>query len=136
MSRDKTLTVVSLLCVLLFSIHVSDDIVRGFEPGDLKHLGTMSMLFTWTLATLVWMGRRLGYVLILLGSLLMCLFPYAHLRGAGVGGALAASPGGHFFIWTLLVIGALAPMCAVLASLGLWNTRKSGRSAAARASTN
>src|SRR5262245_17026758 len=96
--HDLLLTITSLLCILLFSLHLADDVVRGYEPGGLKHWQGMTIMTVWMLATLLLMGRRLGYVIILLACGLTWLMPYAHLRGAGVGGAVAASPGGLFFI--------------------------------------
>jgi hypothetical protein len=39
MKRNVTLTITSLLSILLFTFHLSDDIVRGFEPGGFKNIG-------------------------------------------------------------------------------------------------
>ena len=67
-------------------------------------------------------GRRSGYIIILLGSLLSSLMPLAHMRGAGlVGGRVAGSSGAHFFVWTLLAIGVTAVCSVILAVRGLWS---------------
>jgi hypothetical protein len=42
------------------------------------------------------------------------------MKGAGVGGAIAASSGGFFFIWTLLALGVTALFSVILAARGLW----------------
>jgi hypothetical protein len=64
--------------------------------------------------------RRSGYVIILLGSLLGLLVPVIHMKGAGVGGAIAKSSGAFFFIWTLLVLGVTALFSVTLSARALW----------------
>ena len=123
--NDLILTISSCVTIFLFTVHVSDDIVRGLEPRGLSNLSGIAIMATWLLATLLLMGRRLGYVAILLGSLLCCLFPVAHLRGAGVT-AIVATPGGYFFVWGLMTVGVMAVVTAVVAVVCLWGTRKSG----------
>ena len=126
MKNDTALTVTSLLTIVLFSLHQAGDVVRGIEPGGLKNLQGMSILVVWGAATLLLMGRRLGYVIILLGSLLTTLMPVSHLMGKGVG-AIAASPGGFFFVWTLYAIGVVAPLSVLLSVRGLWLSRMARR---------
>jgi hypothetical protein len=123
MKRDVTLTVTSLLSLLLLTFHLADDIVRGFEPGGLSNLiGGVLISVVWLCGTLVLAGRRSGYVITLLGSLLALFVPYIHMRGKGVGVAsgIASSGGGFFFVWTLLALGALGLFSAILAARGLW----------------
>ena len=64
--------------------------------------------------------KRSGYVIILLGSLLALLVPVIHMKGAGVGGAIAKSSGAFFFIWTLLALGVTALFSVILSARGLW----------------
>ena len=60
-------------------------------------------------------GRKaIGYVIILLGSLLGLVVPIIHMKGAGVGGAIAKSSGAFFFIWTLLALGVTALFSVIL----------------------
>jgi hypothetical protein len=119
--HNVILTITSLLSILFFSFHLSDDIVRGFEPGGFKHIQGMSIMVVWLYGTLVLAGRRSGFVIILLGSLLASLMPIAHMRGAGlVGGRVANSGGVHFWVWTLLSLGATAPFSVILSARGLW----------------
>jgi len=70
--------------------------------------------------TLVLAGRRSGYVILLLVSLLELVVPVVHMKGAGVGGAIAQSHGAFFFIWTLLALGVTALFCVMLSARGLW----------------
>jgi hypothetical protein len=46
--------------------------------------------------------------------------PVIHMKGAGVGGAIAQSNGGFFFIWTLPALGATALFSVILSARGLW----------------
>ena len=115
------LTVTSLLSILFFTLHLSDDIVRGFEPGGFKQVSGLLILVAYLYGTLVLAGRRSGYIIILLGSLLTSLMPLAHMRGPGlVGGRIAHSSGMFFWVWTLLAVGVTAPFSVILSVRGLW----------------
>lgn len=123
-NRNVMLTVASLLTLLLLTLHLADDIVRGFEPGGLNNLiGGVLISVIWLYGTLVLAGRRSGYVIILLGSLLGMFVPYIHMKGKGVGvaGGIANSSGSFFFIWTLLALGVAALFCVILSAHGLWS---------------
>src|SRR5262245_61296611 len=125
MKQSVVLTITSLLTMLLFTFHLSDDIVRGFEPGGFKHISGMLIVVVWLYGTLVLTGRRSGYIIILLASLLSCLMPLAHMRRAGlVGGRVANSSGMLFWVWTLLTIGMTAFFSVILAVQGLWRLRR------------
>jgi len=120
MKQNVTLTIASLLSVLLFTLHLADDIVRGMEPGTLSNLIAVPILAVWLYGTLVLAGKRSGYVIILLASLLGMVVPVVHMKGAGVGGAIAQSNGAFFFIWTLLALGVTALFSVILSARGLW----------------
>ena len=120
MKRDVMLTIASLLSILLVTFHMTDDIVRGMEPGTLSSLIVVPILVVWLYGTLVLAERRSGYVIILLGSLLGVLVPVIHMKGAGVGGMIAKSSGAFFFIWTLIALGVTALFSVILSARGLW----------------
>ena len=125
MKHNVVLTIASLLSMLFFTFHLTDDIVRGFEPGGFKHLSGMLTLAVWLYGTLVLTGRRSGYIIILLGSLLGLLMPLAHMRGAGlVGGRIANSSGIFFWVWTLIALGVTALFSVILSVRGLWSLRR------------
>ncbi len=128
MKQNVVLTIASLLSIVLVTWHTADDIVRGMEPGTLFDLIVVPILAVWLYGTLVLAGKRSGYVIILLGSLLGLVVPVIHMKGAGVGGAIAASSGGFFFIWTLLALGVTALFSVILAARGLWE-QLTGRTA-------
>jgi hypothetical protein len=118
------LTIASLLSLLFLTFHLTDDIVRGMEPGGLSNLiGGVLISVVWLYGTLVLAGRRSGYIIILLGSLLGLGVPVIHMRGKGVGVAsgIANSSGGFFFVWTLIALGVTALFSVILSARGLWS---------------
>jgi hypothetical protein len=119
MKQNVTLTIASLLSVLFMTIHMTDDIVRGMEPGKLFDLIVLPILVVQLYGGLVLAGKRSGYVLLLLVSLLELVVPVVHMKGAGVGGAIAKSNGAFFFIFTLLALGVTALFSVVLSVHGL-----------------
>jgi hypothetical protein len=120
MKQTLVLTIASLLSILFTTFHLADDIVRGMEPGTLSDLIAVPILVVWLYGTLVLAEKRSGYVLLLLGSLLGVLVPVIHMKGAGVGGAIAQSSGAFFFIWTLYALGVTSLFSVILAVRGLW----------------
>src|SRR4051794_35462371 len=107
MKHSSMLTIAALLSVLLFSFHLTDDIVRGWEPGGVNNLiGGSLIMVVWVYGALVLAERRSGYVITLLGSLLSFGVPILHMKGRGVGVAsgVANSSGGFRFIWMLIAL--------------------------------
>src|SRR6516165_601773 len=92
------------------------------EPGTLFDLILLPILAVWLYGTLALAGKRSGYIIILLASLLGLLVPVIHMKGAGVGGAIAKSSGAFFFIWTLLALGVTALFSVLLSVRGLWQS--------------
>lgn len=126
MERDRLLTATSLIAVALMTVHLSDDIARGFEPGGLTNLGGVLILVVWLAAILLLRTTRWGHVLLILGSLFAALMPVVHMSGKGVG-RVAASSGGHFFVWTLLALGVTGTFALMLAVEALWRLRGARR---------
>jgi hypothetical protein len=120
MKQNVTLTITSLLSVLFMTFHQTDDIVRGMQPGTLFDLIALPILAVQLYATLALAGKRSGYLIILLASLLELVVPVIHMKGAGVGGGIAESNGAFFFIWTLLALGVTALFSVMLSARGLW----------------
>ena len=120
MKHNVMLTTASLLSVLFMTFHLADDIVRGMEPGTLSDLIVVPILVVWLYGTLVLAERRSGYVIILLGSLLGLVVPVIHMKGAGIGSALAKSSGAFFFVWTLIALGVTSLFSLILSARALW----------------
>ena len=124
MKQHTLLTVTSLLSILLLSFHLADDIRLGFERGGLSTVYGVLILAVWLFGTLVLGGRRSGYIILLLGSILGAGIPVVHMTGKGLGSELVRSSGGLFFIWTLLALGASASLSLILSVHGLWSLRR------------
>ncbi len=127
MNHNVMLIVSSLLSILFFTLHLADDIVRGFEKGGLSTLNVVPICVVWLYGALVLARRRSGYIITLLFSLLGLGVPFIHLKGKGVGIAsgIANSRGGGFFIWTLIALGVTALFSVILSAHGLWRLRRS-----------
>lgn len=121
-----TLTITSLLSILLLTVHLADDIVRGFEKGGISNLTAVPIFVVWLYATLVLTERRSGAILILLASLLAMGVPVIHMMGKGIGvnSRIGNSSGAFFFVWTLIALGVTAPFSIVLSARALWNLRQ------------
>ena len=121
MKNDRLLTVVSLLSMLLMSLHITDDIVRGISPPARDNVGAVVIFLVWLFGTLMLTERRSGYVIQLLGGLFAAAMPVLHMRGARYP-TIASSPGGFFFVWILIVVGVTGSLAFILAARGLWLT--------------
>jgi hypothetical protein len=122
LKEKDLLTITSLLSILLMSLHLADDIVRGYEKGDIYNLTAVPIVCTWLYGTLLLRERRSGYIIMLLASLLSLAVPYFHMRGRGVAlsSRVAHSDGAFFFVWTLIALGSTALFSVVLCARGLW----------------
>jgi hypothetical protein len=122
MKPNVTLVVTSLLSLLLLTLHITDDIVRGIskaEPSNTALLVLVLLLY----GTLVLSDRRLGHVIMLLVGLFAAAMPVLHMRGAHYS-EIARSAGGFFFVWTLWALGGLGGLTVVLSARGLWSLRQ------------
>lgn len=128
MKDNVALTITSLLSILFMTFHLSDDIVRGFEPGGIKNVIGVLMFVAWMYGTLVLSGRRSGYIIMLLGSILGSGVPVIHMIGVGlVGGKIANSGGKFFWVWTLIALQVTAIFSLILSVRGLWSLRRSNK---------
>ena len=130
MKDNLTLVVLSLLSIVLALIHLTEDIVRGFERGGPEMFNGVLIAAVWLYAALVLVGRRSGYVILLLLSIGGAGVAYIHMRGAGLaGGRIANSSGVFFWVFTLLTLGATSTCAAMLAARGLWRQWRGQRRA-------
>ena len=125
MNQSILLTISTLLSILFFTFHLTDDIVRGIEKGGWSNLAAVPMVVVWLYGALVLTGRRAGYIILLLGSVLGMLILMVHTRGNGlVGGRIANSSGMFFWVFTLLSLGITSLFSLILSVRGLWSLRR------------
>ena len=134
MRERVTLMISSLLSILLFSLHWADEVARGLEPGTMAASGGLLILAVWLSATLVFLERRWGMVLIFIGALLAAGVPVLHMQGRGlVAGRYATNANLLFWVWTNIALGATGMLSLVLSARALWRFgwRRSGGPTAA-----
>jgi biotin transporter BioY len=122
MKPNAILVVASLISILLLTLHITDDIVRGISPAEPSDIA-LAVLVVFLYATLLLGDRRSGHVVMLLVGLFAAGMPVMHMRGAHYG-EIARSPGGFFFVWTLWALGGLGGLTFVLSARGLWSLRR------------
>jgi len=113
------LTIASLLSILLLTLHITDDIVRGISKAEPSNIALIT-LAVFLYGTLVLAERRSGHVIMLLVGLFAAGMPVIHMRGVHYG-EIAKSTGGFFFVWTLWALGALGGFTLILSARGLWS---------------
>ena len=125
MKPNVLLTIASLLSILLLTLHVTDDIVRGISKAESSNTALI-VLVVFLYGTLVLAERRSGHVIMLLVGLFAAGMPVLHMRGAHYP-EIARSAGGFFFVWTLWALGGIGGLTVVLSARGLWSLRRGGR---------
>ena len=123
MKPNAMLVVTSLLSILLLTLHVTDDIVRGISKAQPSNIALL-VLTVFLYGTQVLAERRLGHVIMLLVGLFAAAMPVIHMRGVHYA-EIAKSTGGFFFVWTLWALGGRGGVTFILATRGLWNLRRS-----------
>ncbi len=124
MKESGTLTISTLLSVILFMFHLTDDIYRGIEAGSVQNVvGGSLIMVVWLYGATVLTGRRSGYIIMLLGGLLSFGVAILHMSGKGVGvtSGVVRSSGGYRFVWMLLALGVTGLFSLVLSTRGLWS---------------
>jgi hypothetical protein len=121
--KSNTLTIASLLSIILLPLHIGGDIALGFDQGGsgLAFI-VVPILLIVACGTLLLGDRRSGYVIMFLGGLTALGMPIIH-RNNGFTATVAKSPGGIFFIWTLVALGVTGGLAMILSARGLWNLR-------------
>jgi hypothetical protein len=130
MKHRVTLTIMSLLSILLFSLHWADEVARGLEPGTVSAAGGLLILAVWLSATLVFPERRWGLVIILLGSILASGVPVLHMQGRGLVLGRYGTTNANavfFWVWTNIALGVSGMLSLVLSVRELWSLRARSR---------
>ena len=78
MNQRALLIVASLLSVLLFTVHIADDISRGFEKGNLQNLPAIPMAVIWLFGTVVLTCGAAARILIVPGACRLLGFNPGH----------------------------------------------------------
>ena len=121
--KPNTLTIASLLSIILLPFHIGGDVALGLDKGGSGLVFVVvPILLVLACGTLLLAERRSGHIIMLLGGLAALGMPIIH-RNNGFTAAVAKSPGGIFFMWTLVALGVTGGLAVILSARGLWNLR-------------
>jgi len=129
MKPSVMLTLTSLLSILLMTLHFTDDTLHaraGTSEAGGSTLVAVPVLVVWLYGTLMLAGRRSGYIITLLGSLIAVGMPVIHVmaRGGIFTGQIAKSSADYLFVWTLHALGLTGMFSFILAVRELWSLRR------------
>jgi hypothetical protein len=130
LKHNTVLTVLSLLNALFFGLHLTGDIVFGIEEGGREILVGVLILAVYLYGAVGLRERLAGYIILLLGGLGSAALPVLHTMGRPLGERFAQLPGGFFFIWTLLTVGATGLVAFVLSVQAIWSFLQHRRASA------
>jgi hypothetical protein len=129
MKRHALLKVVSVLSIVLMTLHFASDTARA--PAGSPEAGGMTILAApilviWLYGALVLDEKRSGHVIMLIGSFLAIMMPAMHVIGPNgpFTGTLTRAGDPYFFIWTLHALGVTGLFSLVLAVQGMWDLRR------------
>lgn len=114
MKKNDLLSATSILSVLLLALHISQDIVFGFDRAGLNHLVGVAILLVILCGAVLLRERTLGRVIMLLGGLMAAGMLPLHMRN-GLRPEFLEKSGALLFIWTLYVLGVTGSFSVILA---------------------
>jgi hypothetical protein len=128
MTEKRLLTIMSLVSILLLSLHFTDDVLRegGMAVRGAFNLIAVLMLSVFLYGTLMLAERRSGLIIMLVTALAALGMPVIHmvLAHTVIANEAARARGDYFFVWTLLALGAIGGCSFMLSVRGLRNLRK------------
>jgi len=119
MKRHVMLTVSSLVSAVLLALHISQDIVFGFDRAGINHLVGVGIILVIVCGALLLPHLWLGRVIMLLGGIMSAGMLPLHMRH-GLRPEFLQTSGALLFIWTLYLLGVLGFFSIILAVLELW----------------
>jgi hypothetical protein len=121
MKQTDILTTASLLTILFMTFHLTGDILFRMAPAGLVNLFAVFIFVVQLYGTLVLGGRRAGYIIIFLGSVLGLVIPVVHMKGTRgvIGGDIGNSGQAFLFVWTILALGITATFSIILSARAL-----------------
>ena len=127
MNKTQLLTAGSLLSLVLLTIHIVDDIARGWDSAGMLNMIGISVMAVLLYGATVLRERLAGLLMMLFVGFSAAAMPVIHLRSARIN-EIAQASGGYFFIWTLWALGVIGIFVMILAIHSILERRR-GRSA-------
>ena len=123
MKQIDLLSATSMLSVFLLALHISQDIVFGFDRAGLNHLVGVAILLVIACGAMLLRERRSGKLIMLLGGVMAAGMLPLHMRN-GLRSEFLEKDGALLFIWTLYLLGVTGAFSIILAVQAL-GTRRS-----------
>ena len=118
MNQRELLSGTSILSALLLALHISQDIVFGFDRAGLNHLVGIAILLALVCGATLLRETRSGTVIMLLGGVMAAAMLPLHMRN-GLRPEFLGKDGALLFIWTLYVLGVNGMFSIILAVMTL-----------------
>jgi hypothetical protein len=121
MKQSAMLTTASLLTILFMTLHITGDILFQMSPAGLVNLFVVFVFVVQLYGTLVLGGRRAGYIIIFLASVLGLVIPVVHMKGTRglISGDIGNSSQAFLFVWTILALGITSTFSIILSASAL-----------------
>lgn len=126
MKRNDLLAQMSLISLVLVSLHFPDDYVHGFDKHVVANPYPILIFVVWACGLLLLRERLIGRIILLLGGIVAIAMPVIHLNGH-FPPEFATSDGAYRFVWTLYAVGTTGSLTVILALrelLGSWPVRR------------
>src|SRR5215510_226180 len=114
MKQNNILSMTSMLSVFLLTLHISQDIVFGFDRAGLNHLVGVAILLVIVCGAVQLRERTLGKVIMLLGGVMAAGMLPLHMRN-GLRPEFLEKSGALLCIWTLYLLGVTGVFSIILA---------------------
>jgi hypothetical protein len=124
MKKNDLLGQLSLISLVLVSIHVPDDYVHGFDKHVVDNPYGILIFVVWACGLLLLRERLIGRIILLLGGLVAVAMPILHLNGH-YPPDFATADGAFRFVWTLYAVGTTGSLAVILAMRELLGRRSS-----------
>jgi len=120
--QNDLLSATTIFSVILLALHISQDIVFGFDRGGLNQLVGVAILFVVLCGALLLRERASGKVIMLFGGVMAVAMMPLHMRN-GLRPEFLEKSGALLFVWTLYVLGVTGMFSIVLAVQALRGRR-------------
>ncbi|HEY4216442.1 MAG TPA: hypothetical protein VGM67_04860 [Gemmatimonadaceae bacterium] len=124
MKKNDLLAQMSLISLVLVSIHIPDDYVHGLDTHVVDNPYGILVLVLWAAGLFLLRERLIGRIVLLLGGLVAVAMPIMHLNGHYPPN-FATSDGAFRFVWTLYAVGTTGSLTVILALRELFRRRSS-----------
>src|SRR5579864_6510902 len=120
MRKNDLLALMSLISLVLLSVHVADDYVQGFDRHVVDTPYGILVFVLWACGIFLLRERLIGQVILLCGGLVALAMPVLHLNGR-FPADFARADGAWRFVWTLYAVGTIGALTVILAARELFS---------------